>query len=150
MILAEHSNRSIWSFPPDHILVCTVNCVGVMGKGIALGFAKKFPRLLKEYRTACSTKALEIGKCWSWKDYSTLFSGGTQVICFPTKLDWRNPSKYEYIEKALPSFLNISSSFSSPIVIPRLGCGCGGLDWNKVREIIYEPLSLSSSKFILL
>lgn len=150
MILGEHPNRSILSFPSDHVLVCTVNCVGVMSKGIALEFAKKWPSLLKEYRTACSTKSLEIGKCWVWKDNPSLYSSGTSIICYPTKLNWRNSSKYEYIEKALPSFLSISSYFSTPIVVPRLGCGCGGLEWNKVKEIIYNPLIQSSSKFILL
>lgn len=150
MILAEYPNRSILSFPSDHVLVCTVNCVGVMGKGIALEIKKRWPNILKEYRTACSTKSLEIGNCWVWKENSTLYSPGASIICYPTKLHWKDPSKYEYIEKALSSFLSISSYFSVPIVVPRLGCGCGRLDWNKVKEIIYQPLSNSSTKFILL
>lgn len=147
-MIIEQPNKDIFSFPSNHVLVNTVNCVGVMGKGIALEFKKRFPQLFKDYQLACKNKNIEIGKCWLWKN-EDLFNQ-INIICFLTKLHWKNDSKYEYIEKGLISLkeLVLSNNLDN-IVIPKLGYGCGGLDWNKVKSIIYKHLNDSQITWIL-
>lgn len=144
-MIIEKQNTNLFSFPSDHILVNTVNCVGVMGKGIALQFKNRFPDHFKDYQKACQNKEIQIGKCWLWKDLYI------SIIAFPTKEHWRNPSKYEYIEKGLDSLKNlVLFNNMENIVIPKLGCGCGGLDYDKVRNIIYDKLENTNHNFILI
>lgn len=145
-MIIEQPNKDMFSFPSNYVLVNTVNCIGIMGKGIALEFKKRFPQMFKDYQLACKNKEVQIGKCWLWKN-EDLFNQ-INIVCYPTKLHWKDSSKYEYIEKALPLFLELTKKFEY-VVIPRLGCGCGGLDWNKVKNIIFEPLNDSSVKYIL-
>ena len=81
-------------------LVNTVNTVGVMGKGIALQFKEAFPNNNKVYMDACKKKELVPGKLLAGWD-ENLQLGRKLIINFPTKVHWRYPSKYEYIEKGL-------------------------------------------------
>ena len=94
-MIIEKQNSDLFSFPSDYILTNTVNCVGIMGKGIALQFKNKFPQHFKDYQIACQNKEIQTGKCWLWKDLYTT------IIAFPTKNHWKHQSKYEYIEKGL-------------------------------------------------
>src|SRR5690349_8017817 len=82
-------------------LVNTVNTKGVMGKGIALQFKKAFPDVFKAYKSACDTGSIEIGKVHVY-ELSTA-QPHHYVINFPTKDDWKKPSKIEYIKKGLES-----------------------------------------------
>ncbi|KTC96637.1 type II toxin-antitoxin system antitoxin DNA ADP-ribosyl glycohydrolase DarG [Legionella feeleii] len=118
-------------------IVNTVNCVGVMGKGIALQFKKKWPDNFAEYAKYCKLGHLRPGKVHVYKsEQSThpLF-----IINFPTKAHWKEKSKIEYIRDGLNDLirkvkdLNITS-----IAIPPLGCGNGGLSWDLVRPLIEE------------
>ena len=121
-------------------LVNTVNTVGVMGKGIALQFKEEFPKNFLAYKVACSSGELTPGKLLITKE---LNSNGEEkiIINFPTKLHWRNPSKYEYITEGLKELTNaISEHNIKSIAIPPLGCGNGGLDWNIVKGMIEETL----------
>lgn len=121
-------------------LVNTVNTVGVMGKGIALQFKKYYPKNYKEYKKACDNRQLKIGQLLITTDHNVL-SGTKTIINFPTKIHWRNPSKYEYIEKGvteLKSFLIDTNTKS--VAIPPLGAGNGGLKWYKVKEILERNL----------
>ena len=121
-------------------LVNTVNTVGVMGKGIALQFKEEFPRNFITYKVACSSGELTPGKLLITKE---LNSNGEEkiIINFPTKLHWRNPSKYEYITEGLKELVKaISEHYIKSIAIPPLGCGNGGLDWNIVKGMIEEAL----------
>jgi O-acetyl-ADP-ribose deacetylase (regulator of RNase III) len=122
-------------------LVNTVNTVGVMGKGIALQFKEAFPFNNKEYIRACKSKELEIGKLLTVWD-ENLELGRKLIINFPTKEHWRNPSKYEFIEKGLIALreLLLKEKIKS-IAIPPLGSGNGGLDWNKVKPMIEKALN---------
>lgn len=116
-------------------LVNPVNCEGVMGKGLALQFKKRFPETFKSYRAECSEFNLRIGKLHIFDE------NGKTVVNFPTKDTWRDNSKIEYIQKglaALKAFLN--SGYVKSIAIPPLGCGLGGLDWNEVKPIICHYL----------
>ncbi len=121
-------------------LVNTVNTVGVMGKGIALQFRKLYPNNYRIYRSAYEGGQLEIGKLLVTEDRN-LISGRKIIINFPTKEHWRNPSKYEYIEKGLVALVRLIEDRSiRSIAIPPLGAGNGGLQWHKVRKLLNEYL----------
>jgi O-acetyl-ADP-ribose deacetylase (regulator of RNase III) len=122
-------------------LVNTVNTVGVMGKGIALHFKEMFPYNFTVYAEACKRGELEPGKMLVVKD-SNLALGERLVINFPTKVHWRQPSKYEYIEDGLQDLVRVIREYGiTSIAIPPLGCGNGGLDWAVVKEMINKVLS---------
>ncbi|MFN8437035.1 MAG: macro domain-containing protein [Cytophagales bacterium] len=122
-------------------LVNTVNTVGVMGKGIALQFKNMFPNNFKSYSIACKNKELKVGQLLITEDES-LLSGKKIIVNFPTKTNWRLPSEYEYIEKGLIELAKIINERNiKSIAIPPLGSGNGGLDWNKVKQLIENHLS---------
>lgn len=121
-------------------LVNTVNTVGVMGKGIALQFKNRFPNNFKEYSIACKNKTLSIGKLLVTEE-ETLLDGKKIIINFPTKTHWRYPSKYEYIEAGLQELIRVIKERNiKSIAIPPLGSGHGGLDWQKVKNLINHCL----------
>jgi len=116
-------------------LVNTVNCVGVMGRGIALQFRKAFPENFKTYKSACDKEKFRPGMMLVYD--LNRFENPRYVVNFPTKRHWKGKSKIEDIESGLEALvkevakLNIRS-----IAIPPLGCGLGGLSWNQVKPII--------------
>jgi len=123
-------------------LVNTVNCVGVMGKGVALEFKRRWPANYRAYRKACDSKSLRPGKLLIVDNGGLIDNASPRwLINFPTKDHWRSKSKIEYIESGLDELvreirrLNIKS-----IAMPPLGCGNGGLDWNEVRQLIDAKL----------
>jgi len=121
-------------------LVNTVNTVGVMGKGIALQFKNEFPHNYTIYREACLKHELKIGQLLTVED-SSLFLGKRLIINFPTKTHWRLPSEYSYIEKGLQALNQlIRENEIRSIALPALGCGNGGLDWLRVKEMICQYL----------
>lgn len=121
-------------------LVNTVNTVGVMGKGIALQFKEEFPKNFTTYAKACRSGELVPGKLLITKETNRTGEEKT-IINFPTKLHWRNPSRYEYITEGLTELVKaISEHNIKSIAIPPLGCGNGGLDWNIVKGMVEEAL----------
>ncbi len=116
-------------------LVNTVNCVGVMGRGIALEFKKAFPDNFKAYEQACKLGKVVPGAMFVHQTNS--LTSPRFIINFPTKRHWRSNSRIEDIESGLGALvsdlrrLNIES-----VAIPALGCGMGGLDWDEVRPLI--------------
>ncbi len=122
-------------------LVNTVNTVGVMGKGIALQFKKMFPNNFKLYAKACKNNKLKVGKLLITEDDS-LFTGRKIIINFPTKTHWRKPSEYIYIEEGVKELKKIIIERDlKSVAIPPLGTGNGGLNWNKVKQILGAELS---------
>lgn len=122
-------------------LVNTVNTVGVMGKGIALQFKNMFPNNFKLYFNASKNKEIKIGKLLITEEVALLV-GKKIVINFPTKTDWRLPSEYQYIEAGLTELVKIIKEKNiRSIAIPPLGSGNGGLDWNKVKQILEKHLA---------
>jgi O-acetyl-ADP-ribose deacetylase (regulator of RNase III) len=121
---------------PAQTLVNTVNCVGVMGKGLAEAFKAREPDMFKSYKRICDQKALVPGKLWLWRGQQSW------VLNFPTKLHWRNPSKLEWIEQGLTKFVAAYADQGiSEISFPQLGCGNGGLEWSEVRPMMEHYLS---------
>lgn len=121
-------------------LVNTVNTVGVMGKGIALQFKEEFPENFAIYADACKSGELMPGKLLITNEKNRAGEEKT-IINFPTKLNWRNPSKYEYIRDGLAELVKaISERKITSIAIPPLGCGNGGLKWEIVKGMIEEAL----------
>lgn len=113
-------------------LVNPVNCVGVMGAGLALEFKKRFPGMFKSYVEDCESGDLRIGhlSVHIGLDYPA-------VINFPTKNHWKHNSKIEYIEQGLDALADlVETGFPKSIAIPALGCGLGGLDWVDVESLI--------------
>lgn len=122
-------------------LVNTVNTVGVMGKGIALQFKNMFPNNFKLYAKACKNNELNIGQLLVTEE-ETLLTGKKIIINFPTKTNWRLPSEYQYIESGLTELIKVIKERNiKSIAIPPLGSGNGGLDWNKVNQIMEKHLS---------
>ena len=121
-------------------LVNTVNTVGVMGKGIALQFKRLYPYNYKVYKEECDAGNFKIGDLLVVNDQNTL-SGQKIIINFPTKIHWRNPSKYEYIEKGVNQLVKeINERKIKSVAIPPLGSGNGGLKWVSVRNILERAL----------
>lgn len=121
-------------------IVNTVNTVGVMGKGLALQFKTSYPENFKIYKKACDEGRLSIGQMLitTAKD---LFGKDKLIVNFPTKTTWRKPSEYIYIEQGLKTLKQeILSRGITSIAIPPLGSRNGGLDWNRVRQMIEMEL----------
>lgn len=116
-------------------LVNTVNCVGVMGKGLALAFKQKYPKMFQEYQALCEKGRIKPGGLWLWHGPDHL------VLNFATKDHWRNPSRLEWIEQGLRRFRAEYERLGvTEISFPRLGCGNGGLDWEDVRPVMERYL----------
>jgi O-acetyl-ADP-ribose deacetylase (regulator of RNase III) len=125
-----------------YALVNTVNTIGAMGKGVALQFKKAFPNNFKAYHDACKRKEVKIGKMFVTED-SNLNSGKKIIVNFPTKDDWRKPSEYSFIETGLDDLLKVIDLYQiKSIALPPLGAGNGGLEWEKVKRMIIQKLSV--------
>lgn len=123
-------------------LVNAVNCVGVMGKGIALQFKQAFPEVFSDYEKACRKKEVQPGKMHVVGTKS-LFNPKF-IINFPTKRHWKNKSRMEDIEIGLLDLIKVVKDLGiNSIAVPPLGCGNGGLKWSDVRpkiEAAFEQL----------
>ena len=120
-------------------LVNTVNCVGIMGRGIALQFKEKFPANFKAYAAACERGELQPGRMFVFP--TGWVTGPKLIINFPTKRHWRGKSRIEDIEAGLESLRSeIQERGIRSIAIPPLGAGLGGLNWNQVRPRIEQAL----------
>lgn len=121
-------------------LVNTVNTVGVMSKGIALMFKERYPENFQAYAAACKAGEVQVGRMFVTP--ANELSGPRWIINFPTKQNWRNPSKPEWIDEGLKDLARIIREKNiRSIAIPPLGCGNGGLDWRNVRAAMEQTLS---------
>lgn len=118
-------------------LVNTVNCVGIMGKGLALEFKKRFPEMYEDYVTRCKAKGVRLGEPYLYRR-----SLSPWILNFPTKGHWRSVSRLsdivaglEYLEKHYREW-GITS-----LAVPALGCQNGQLEWHIVGPILYQHLS---------
>lgn len=112
-------------------LVNTVNCVGVMGKGIALQFKQAYPKMFTSYEKASRKNEIVPGKMHVVETQSLL--NPKYIINFPTKRHWRNDSRMEDIDAGLIDLVKLVEELNiQSIAIPPLGCGNGGLAWSDV------------------
>jgi len=124
---------------PVEALVNTVNTVGVMGKGIALQFKETYPGNFRFYQQACKSGTLEPGGIVAFRE-STL-QGERLIVNFATKKEWFRKSSYAWIESGLKALATLIPEWGiHSIAIPPLGCGNGGLDWDKVKSMIEQHL----------
>jgi len=122
---------------PVKTIVNTVNCVGVMGAGVALEFKLRYPEMYEDYKDKCKNKELKVG-------YPRIYeqSNICWIMNFPTKAHWRYPSKIEWIEKGLQYFVhNYKKRDIESIAFPKLGTNNGGLDWDLVKRVMESYLN---------
>lgn len=118
-------------------LVNTVNCVGVMGKGVALGFKERFPEMFKDYARLCSKGQVRLGEPYLWKPLVP-----PCVLNFPTKDHWRSVAKLQDIIDGLDYLGEHYGDWGiTSLAVPPLGCGEGQLDWRLVGPVLFRKLS---------
>lgn len=118
---------------PAQVLTNAVNCVGVMGKGVALEFKNRYPLMFDDYKSRCDQGKVKPGQPYLWEDDSA------QILNFPTKRHWKDNSLLQDIEDGLK---HLASSYEQmgiqSIAMPALGCGLGGLKWSEVQSLIVK------------
>ncbi len=116
---------------PAQVITNTVNCVGVMGKGIALEFKSRFPAMFNDYKARCNSGRLLIGEPYLWEDSEV------QILNFPTKRHWRDKSRLEDIDSGLRYLSkNYKEMGIYTLALAPLGCGNGGLNWIDVLSLM--------------
>ncbi|MGB3674332.1 MAG: macro domain-containing protein [Candidatus Nanopelagicales bacterium] len=121
-------------------LINTVNTVGVMGKGIALQFKRRYPELFAAYQKACRRGEVQIGRMWVFE--TGQLGGPRYIVNFPTKQHWRSPSQLSYIDAGLLDLVQVIKDLGiTSIAVPPLGAGNGGLDWAEVEPRITAALT---------
>lgn len=114
-----------------------INCVGVMGKGLALQFKKQYPEMYQDYTSRCKNKEVVVGEPYVFK-YNL---NHKNILLFPTKKHWIENSRIEYITSGLDYFLKRYKKWGiTSIAFPALGCGNGGLYWYDVESIMTSYL----------
>lgn len=129
------TDKNVFGCNADAI-VNTVNCVGFMGKGLALEFALRYPALEKAYIEDCKYKKVHTGKL------NVYTIGGQTIINFPTKFHFKYPSQMSWIEDGLADFLAIYKKLGiQSVAFPLLGARNGGLDPNAVLMVMKRELA---------
>lgn len=118
------------------VITNTVNCVGVMGKGVALEFKHRFPTMFQDYQTRCKKGMVRTGTPYLWSNEKV------EILNFPTKRHWNEPSRLEDIEAGLQYLAEHYDELGiQSLAMPALGCGNGGLKWENVKPLIEKYLS---------
>jgi O-acetyl-ADP-ribose deacetylase (regulator of RNase III) len=130
-------------------IVNTVNCVGVIGKGVALLVKRAYPQVYARYREACEAGEVRPGRVLA---VPTGRPGNPKyIINFPTKRHWRQPSRLDDIRAGLPALIEkVKELGLRSVAVPALGCGNGGLDWDTVRPLIEEAFATLPDVHVLL
>ncbi len=129
-------------------LVNTVNCVGIMGRGIALQFKKAHPEMFQEYANACKQELIQPGNMWVYKTGE--LTNPKYIINFPTKRHWRGKSRMEDIESGLEALVSTIQELGiTSIAIPPLGSGLGELHWPDVKHRISEAVGSQNIDIIV-
>jgi len=117
-------------------IVNTVNCVGIMGKGIAQIFKKEYPAMFEDYAERCERGSVRLGEPYHYKDLA-----GVSIVNFPTKGHWRAATRLEDVETGLDYFVKHFRAWGiTSVAFPPLGCGNGGLEWATVGPLMYSKL----------
>lgn len=119
-------------------IVNTVNCIGVMGKGIAQVYKLRYPEMYIEYKEHCQQKLIKPGVLWLYNKKEN----APWILNFPTKVHWKFPSKIDWIENGLKKFVDtFEQKGITSIAFPLLGTHNGGLDTKQVKDLMNEYLS---------
>ncbi len=117
-------------------LVNTVNCVGVMGKGVALEFRRRFPEMYADYRRVCDAGRLRPGQILPYR------KGTPWILNFAVKDDWRHPSRMDWVESCLAKFAeNYRAMNITSVAMPWIGAMNGRLPWPEVHALMFRYLS---------
>ncbi len=117
-------------------LVNTVNCVGVMGKGVALEFKNRYPEMFEDYLVRCGRREVRLGLPYLYRDLA-----GVSILNFPTKNHWRSSARLADIDSGLDHFVAHHAQWAiTSIAFPPLGCGNGGLEWSEVGPLMFRKL----------
>ncbi len=122
-----------------NIMVNTVNCVGVMGKGVALEFKRRYPNNFYAYKRYCELDLMLPGRIFPVVDNNRVL-----ILNLATKDHWNNPSDFQWIKNGIANLNEVFERLPNrtTIAIPALGCGNGGLDWeNQIRPYMKKHLS---------
>ena len=118
-------------------IVNTINCVGVMGAGIAFEFRLRYPDMFKKYKELCDNHIIEIGKLWIYK------TENKWILNFPTKYTWKEDSKIEYLEKGLKKFVeSYQEKGVTSIAFPMLGASMGGIPESESLKVMRYYLNM--------
>lgn len=130
-------------------LINTVNCMGVMGRGIALQFKNVFPENFRAYVKACKNNEVQPGSMFVFK--TEQLANPRYIINFPTKRHWRDKSRMEDIESGLRALISTVRTYDiRSIAIPPLGSGLGGLDWKLVKHRIEAAVQVLTDVHIVI
>lgn len=117
-------------------IVNTVNCVGAMGKGIALDFKLRFPEMFIEYQRICFQRLLKPGQILPYRKTNPV------ILNFAIKDDWKNPSRIEWIEETLQKFVaNYRSMGITSVAFPWMGAMNGGIPVGIIKQLMRKYLS---------
>jgi O-acetyl-ADP-ribose deacetylase (regulator of RNase III) len=132
---------SILDAQADAIVIPT-NCHGVMGAGLALAAAQRWPEIARGYGSACRREPLTIGNLWGgW----THEFDQRYIVCLPTKRHWRDPSRLDDVRAGLSALRALADGRRwGSVAVPALGCGLGGLSWSDVRPLVVEAFAGST------
>lgn len=126
-----------------NIIVNTVNCVGIMGAGVALQVKKKYPKMFKEYVKDCNAGLYTPGCIHEYLTHNHI------IINLATKDHWRHDSNIEWIKQGLDELFKYLNGTTYSITIPPVGCTNGKLDWNIVKALIYNKLDSLTNEILL-
>ena len=129
-------------------IVNPVNCVGVMGSGLALKFKDKYPDNFIAYKKACNVGEVVMGEMFVHDE--GFFARPRYIINFPTKQHWRNNSNLADIENGLDSLVHVVRQRGiQSLALPAIGCGLGGLEWSEVIKLIKNKLQVCKDTDIM-
>lgn len=130
--MISYTSGNILNGPYSHVMVNPINCAGSMGAGLAAQLRDKYPAMYDNYRRRYLTSGIHIGIPYLYRGTAC------SILCFPTKVEWRDPSRLEWIDKGLEYLSDNWDSLigDSILAMPRIGCGLGGLEWEQVKVLI--------------
>jgi len=134
------------------IIINPINCVGIMGAGLALEFNRRYPIMNNVYKRMCHRKLIQLGKVWVWHEHEGPcgIEPCRYIVNFPTKDHWRDRSQLKWIAEGLDDFKNHSEILNAKsIAIPALGCGFGGLSFDNVRALVVDRFKEDKRKISL-
>lgn len=133
-------NGNIFSIDAE-AYVNPVNCVGVMGAGLALNFRRAFPPMFRAYSEICRGGVLKPGEVLLYHRREARMNPH-YILNVATKYHWKEQSKIEYIESIATTLARVLQNNSiNSVAIPAIGCGLGGLDWNDVHQILLDAIN---------